>query len=83
MSDERSCALCKFAEMTVLDVGPVIECRRFPPVTSDPFPPLTVDEGDEDVTIEVGTELIHTFPRVRESDWCGEFAAVGLPGDTA
>ena len=81
---KRSCRTCEFAEMTVIGDDPVIECRRFPPTTSEPFHPAPIiDALDDDcmafteTSTLIEVELIHPFPRVRETDWCGEYSDAG------
>lgn len=54
-----SCRTCRWAEATVLEDGPVIECRRFPPQLVVP------EEGD----------VLQAWPQVTDQDWCGEHAS--------
>lgn len=57
------CQTCKFSHFGITDDGPVVECRRFPPVTA----PLS-DDPEE---MELFT--MHRFPNVLADDWCGEY----------
>lgn len=68
-----SCHECRFAEVAFVDDSPVVECRRFPPVTVPELPEatVTVDDGEELELLEYATA--HRFPLVRSDDWCGEF----------
>ena len=74
MSGPR-CSDCRFSALAVLDEGPVVECRRFPPVTAPELPEvsITVDDGEELSTME--SIAMHRFPVVLADDWCGEYQA--------
>lgn len=73
-----SCSTCKFADIAMSDAGPVVECHRLPPVGN---PGGLEIEAVPDVPEDLVGELTETlaeidfprWPRVLESDWCGEY----------
>ena len=69
---ERRCDTCDFLDMSILDEGPVLECHRFPPISS-PDVPDVLPSFDDDVTTALEINLLHRFPVVQSDDWCGEY----------
>ena len=71
----RTCPTCGFSEVSVIGEGPVIECRRFPPISapSAGHAEIITEYDDEVVTLE--EFVVHRFPVVETSDWCGEWAS--------
>jgi len=57
MTDNPSCSQCRFFSNE--------HCRRFPPSHQ-------IDASDWHKQ-NYGTSIVHLFPRVYPSDWCGEF----------
>jgi hypothetical protein len=54
------CDECAFHEPAVMDEGPVIECRRYPPI-------VTADASNDQ-------PMVQAWPQMSATDWCGEFS---------
>lgn len=75
MSDP-SCATCRSAALAVSEAGPVIQCRRYPPVSALE-PPAGEDALDlPEVRIEAAVS-VERYPVVTEADWCSGYAPIG------
>jgi hypothetical protein len=73
-----ACSTCAFSFVTLIEEGPVVECRRFPPVSSAELPEASVTvefDGEDGVLLDSFT--MHRFPVVHEGDWCGEWRLAG------
>lgn len=89
MSEHKTCQTCAMAVMLVDDDGPVVECRRFPPMDDgQPDMPELLPPPDDDLELvaeydELVAEsmmlevrgVLRRFPVVRSDDWCGEWRA--------
>lgn len=78
MSAPNTCSVCKFSDVAMGAFGPVMECRRYPP-TGNPGGLAVEGFGDVSDDFTEAAEVIAEidfprWPRVAESDWCGEFA---------
>ena len=69
----RSCESCSFSEVSIIEEGPVIECRRFPPMSAPQMSEAETIIEYDDETVTLGEFKVHRFPVVESSDWCGEW----------
>lgn len=82
-----TCATCAYAEIAMASDGPVLQCRRYPPMEGavielSPLPD-DIDPGvyeqlaaERDALAEEGADIeANRWPVVAQGDWCGEFVA--------
>jgi len=67
----RACENCRYAKVerkAPPDIGTVLICRHGPPTT-------VVSMAQDPRTGQMGMATMTTFPVVKATDWCGQFAA--------
>lgn len=77
----QGCGNCRFSMYSVIQEGPVTECRRFPPTTFPDTPSIedidlngiSIEVDDDEIGWAVSEFSVHRFPVVGTSDWCGEW----------